>query len=216
MATPKISEVLEEAGTFIQNAQADADITAAFAGVGKDASFFEDGQARLDEARRLHRKQEREYGDQYAATDTLYEKQEALHGTYVRHLTLARIALEDDTDAQTTLKLPGRRRRTILGWIDQVQAFYDNLAENEDWQAAMATYNITPDDLQAGRAELEEVVQARRTQERETGEAQQATDARDEALDHLDAWMSEARTLARLVMLDQPQKLEELGMLARS
>lgn len=50
------------------------------------------------------------------------------------------------------------------------------------------------------RAAVNAVAEARRAQERETGEAQQATEARDEALDRLGAWMGEATKLARVVL----------------
>ena len=216
MPDQPIDEQLSDADVLITNAQADDDIMAAFATVGRDAAYFTDGQSRLDTARALHQQQDVEYGEQYAATDDLHAKKAVANDTYMRHLRLARIALEEDTAARAALRLDGRRRRTIDKWLGQAQGFYDNLAANDAWMQAVAGNGVTPEDVTAAQAEVEAVAEARRTQERETGEAQQATEAREEALDHLDEWMSKARKLARVALEGQPQKLEELGILARS
>jgi len=47
---------------------------------------------------------------------------------------------------------------------------------------------------------------------KEKGEAQAATGARDEALDALQAWMSDFVAIARIALEDQKQLLEVLGV----
>ena len=53
-------------------------------------------------------------------------------------------------------------------------------------------------------------------QEKEKGEAQQATDDRDEAIDALDAYMSDFREIARVAFAGQPQQLEKFTITAPS
>ncbi|NEP46299.1 MAG: hypothetical protein F6K35_46720, partial [Okeania sp. SIO2H7] len=53
-------------------------------------------------------------------------------------------------------------------------------------------------------------------QEKEKGEAQQATKTRDEALDALDDWLGDFLAIAEVALADKPQLLEALGVLVRS
>jgi hypothetical protein len=53
-------------------------------------------------------------------------------------------------------------------------------------------------------------------QKKETGEAQEATEMRDKALDNLAKWISNFRAVAKVALEDNPQQLEKLGILART
>ena len=53
-------------------------------------------------------------------------------------------------------------------------------------------------------------------QEKEKGEAQAATKARDAAIDELQDWLSDYLAIAKVALEDNPQLLEGLGVLVRS
>ena len=59
---------------------------------------------------------------------------------------------------------------------------------------------------------VQAVVEANLAQEKEKGNAQDATKARDTKFDALDTWMADFRAIARVALDEHPQWLEKLGL----
>lgn len=211
-----IEDQLSEAEVFINNGQRVPEIQAAFESARHGAAHFAEGARLLDEARRQHQRQRAEYGDQFAATQALEALRDETDRLYRRHFGLARVAFREDPRAQQALYLLGERGRTYRRWLDQTTNFYDNLMAEAAFLAEMERYGVEVGDLEAARRAVDDVVRVNDDQEKEIGEAQRATELRDEALDALADWMSLSKRLARILLADDPQQLEKLGMLARS
>jgi hypothetical protein len=218
MPTPcqPISERITAAQVALDNAASDPVLQEALVPFGYDAERLAEGRALLDAAQAAQETMTAEYGDQYEATDALQAAFETADTTYMRHLKVARVALQNERGAAQALALTGRRKRTISGWLDQARQFYDNALGDEAVLAALGRFGITPEALEAARVEIDAVAAANAAQEREKGEAQDATEARDQAMDALDAWMSDFRAIARIALEDRPQQLEKLGIQAPS
>ena len=77
-------------------------------------------------------------------------------------------------------------------------------------------FGVTAEKLAAGQAQVDGVEALAAAQKKETGEAQQATQKRDVALEALDGWMSDFVAIARIALEENPQWLEKMGVLARS
>lgn len=212
MAYQSIPERLSEAETALDNALSDQTLLDALAEYGYDEAALEEGRALLEAAQDAQQTMTAEYSEQYEATDALEDAHEAAHQTYIRHLKVARVALKDDRGAAEALKLRGRRKETISGWIDQARTFYDNALADEDIQDALAEFNVTTEDLNEALAQVDAVAAANSTQEQEKGDAQDATQARDAAVEKLDEWMSDFFAIARVALEDRPQQLEKLGL----
>ncbi len=75
-----------------------------------------------------------------------------------------------------------------------------------------AEYGITEDKLKAAQTEMLTVEAANAAQEQEKGEAQDATQQRNQAIDLLDDWLSDFIAIARIALEDRPQLLEVLGI----
>lgn len=214
MPTPyqPINERIAVAQVALDNAQSDVILKDALAVFGYDAERIDAGRALLDAAQSAQETMAAEYGDQYEATDALQAAFDTANTTYMRHVKVARIALQDERGAAQALALTGRRKRTIPGWLDQARQFYDNALGDEAILTALGHFGITAEALEAAQAEVDAVATANAAQEREKGEAQDATKARDEAMGALDGWMSDFRAIARVALEDRPQQLEKLGI----
>lgn len=71
--------------------------------------------------------------------------------------------------------------------------------------------------IEANHATLDELKTLQELRHRETGDAQQATQARDAKFDELNAWCSELKQLVKLLFEDaDTQYLEKLGIIVKS
>lgn len=206
-----IDNYLQQVRLAIQNGQT-PDIAAALAIYGYDAAKLGAGAPLLATTEDLQAVQKREYSEQYAATTALGTAWQAADKTYSTHRKLAKLALSDDPDGQKALMLHEHKAKTLDPWLGQAGVFYKNLLESAEMLAAMAVYNITDLMLIAARDAVVHIATLNGDQEREKSEAQKATKTRDAALDALDVWYSEFRTLARIALEDDPQMLEALGL----
>lgn len=216
MSYQSIPERLNEAETALHNAQTDPTLRDALADLGYDEATLEEGKSLLEAAQEAQQTMTAEYSEQYDATETLQEVHERANDTYMRFVKIARVALKNQPGATEALKLSGRRKRTLTGWLEQARTFYDNALGDDDVLEALGEYNVTSEDLQEGRAQVQAVAEANSVQEQEKGDAQDATEARDAAVDALDEWMSDFFSIARVALDDQPQQLEKLGIVVPS
>jgi hypothetical protein len=213
VAKPRMSidERLLAAQVAIDNALGDAGIQAALDAFGYDAARLGAGRALYEDALALVNAQKAEYGDQYEASAAVRAAWDAADAAYMRTLKVARVALQDDPKARAALMLGGDRKQSLSGWMDQATAFYTNLLGDGDLMAAMAGFGFDAAKLEAEQALVEAVVEANLVQEREKGEAQDATKQRDASLDAMDAWMSDFKAIARVALEGNAQWLEKLG-----
>jgi len=178
--------------------------------LGVEPALF-DGRALYEDALALVNAQKAEYGDQYEASAAVRAAWDAADAAYSASLKVARVALQDDPKAHAALMLGGTRKQSLSGWIEQATAFYTNLLGDGDLMAAMAGFGFDAAKLEAEQALVQAVVAANLVQEKEKGEAQDATKQRDASLDAMDAWMSDFKAIARVALEENAQWLEKLG-----
>ena len=119
-----------------------------------------EGRQLYETASDLQLKQQKEYGEQFEATDTLNAAKATANQQYVKHLKIARIALAKNRNAEESLQLTGRRKRTLSGWLKQVKAFYANALASQEVLAALGQYGITEEKLTTAQQQVTEVEQA--------------------------------------------------------
>jgi len=76
----------------------------------------------------------------------------------------------------------------------------------------LARYKITPEALQAAQSQVGQTFALNNVQEQEKGEAQEATQQRNAAIEALDEWLSDFKVVARIALEDTPQLLEALNL----
>ncbi|RZM82903.1 hypothetical protein [Leptolyngbya iicbica] len=211
-----IDGLLHDAQVAIDNALTNPEILDALSLFGYTADHLQQGKALYTTALTAQTTQQLEAGEQKSATAELEANRAIAHATYIRCVKIARVAFKRDAGIATQLDLNGERKRNLAGWLAQVNQFYINALANPAVLAGLGNFGITPDKLQAGLAEVKAVEASNLTQEKEKGEAQAATQTRDQALDALQDWLSDYLAIAKVALEDNPQLLESLGVLQRA
>ena len=106
--------------------------------------------------------------------------------------------------------------QVLSGWLSQARQFYLNALADSETLTKLGAYGITQAKLEAGQLLHGQVETANAAQEKEKGDAQQATKDRDAAMDSLDEWMSDFVAIARIALEEKPQFLEKLGIMEPS
>ncbi len=211
-----IQNLLMQAQTAIDNALTDDEVKGFLSVFGYDDTVLNAGKALLDEANQLNQQQLKEYGDQYSATQEFTAKWETAKSDYTRFIKIARVAVKKDPAAYQKLGLSGPRRQSFSSLSAQMDKFYTNALADPAILSALGRFGVTQDKLTSGKQNYDAAKAASVTQQNEKGEAQQATLARDKAVDALEDWLSDFTAIARIALEEKPQLLEKLGILERS
>lgn len=168
--------------------------------------------AELDALSALNQAQRKEYGEQYQSTANYNAAEELIHQDYEDHLSYARLVFENNKAAKTALGLKGKRYRSQAGYAAQGLLFYKNLLGNATWKADMAATGITSTELTAQQTAFQNLATLEAAQQKETGEAQGATAARDAAHEALKKWTRKYRAIAKIALRRYPQLSEQIGI----
>lgn len=218
MPTPNqsIEARLLNAQVAISNAESDVEVQSYLAEFGYNAERLAEGRALYDRAQQLHQKQVKEYGDQFAASDALKSAWHEARTQYMRFVKVARVALKSERSAYQKLDLTGERKRSLSGWLAQARQFYTNALSSPDILAKLGEFGVTQQKLEAGKKLVDDTEAANAAQEKEKGEAQQATQERDAGFEDMDDWFSDFLAIARIALEEKPQLLEKLGIVEPS
>lgn len=211
MSNQSMAQFMNAARVAITNAQEDPQLQANLALFGYDAAKLAAGSALLSEAETLMQQQAAEYGEQFAASEALVAARAEATVAYMRSLKVARVAFRKDAQAQAALLLNGERKQSLGGWLQQATTFYANLLADARLVGGMAQFGYDEAKLTAEQGLVTAVQSLDAAQEREKGEAQAATKARDGKLDELAEWLADFREIAAVALADEPQQLERLG-----
>ncbi len=206
------SDFFAEAALILNNAGEHSEIAAALDVFGYDTVTIQEGQTLLNTARSLYDAQIKEYGEQHAATQAFVDVSKQADKAYAAHRRLAKIAFKRDAQRQTDLHLNDRKPKAFNPWYEQARHFYTALLADAEAQTQLARYKITPEALQAAQSQVEQTFALNNVQEQEKGEAQEATQQRNTAIEALDEWLSDFRVVAKIALEDTPQLLEALNM----
>jgi hypothetical protein len=205
-----LDDYLRGATTALTNA-ADTEIAPLLSDRSYTKSVIDQKIAQLEDLKELVKIQTKEYGDQYQATKNYNEAVAVLHPKYMEHLLISRIIFKDNVAAKTTLGLNGTRKRSASSYCRQAELFYKGATENADYKAALSQKGITDTALQTGKTGYANLSDLAANQVKETGEAQGATAARDQAIDDFAAWFSEFKAIGKIALSAKPQLREKLG-----
>lgn len=208
-----IYDELERSRLMIEVALANPVILKALTRLGFDRKEILRGKGLLLKMTDKQQQRESEENSQKETTQQLNNAYEEANALYISHVKLARMVVPVNSKAWNNLKLSGKRRRDMVGWLVQAKAFYRNAGAVAD---LLAQRGITSEELAQAGAMVEAVADARVQQYMCIGNKQTATVRRDEEREVLQQWIKKFVKAARYAFDEDKQQLESLGIVVPS
>ena len=208
-----IYDELEYHRLIISGALANPIILKKLAALGYDRKSIVAGQQLLNKMKNQQQERETGQNSQKNSTRQMRQARQDADAQYMAHLKLARLTVPSESQPWNDMKLSGRRRKDMAGWLMQTQAFYQHAPTVAD---LLAQRGITSEELAQAQAMVEAVAEARVDQNRHKGNKQVAKVRRDEEREALQQWMSKFIRAARYAFEDDKQQLEALGIVVPS
>ncbi len=209
MGKNTIDNSLEKARIAIEGALGQPEMLKKMAKHGYDLKKIMEGKALHDQVKLFATAKSEGIGGQKKSTRDFARIREDIDEKYAYHLEVARLALREDSSLWDMLQLKGVRKRTVAGWLQQVQAFYGNIHRVME---AMNFRGVSQEELAQVQAMVEAAATLRIRQASKKGESQSATAQKKKMKAALDLWMKDFFYIARFVAKDDMQQLEALGM----
>ncbi|MGB3779658.1 MAG: hypothetical protein WA960_14955 [Tunicatimonas sp.] len=204
-----ITAEMAAARLAIGNALEHAIIKKRLAAVGYDQKTLLAGKALTEEVYLLCSVQQDKYAAQYEGTDTLQEQLAEVRARYQQHVKRARLAFEGQRNVRELLQINGKRKTDTVGQLDQIYAFYTKI---EQYLEVITRYDVRAEELAQTKALVEALQADRRKRAARRGDAQHATQERNQKRRALKDWMAQFKKAARLALHKEPQLLEVLGI----
>jgi hypothetical protein len=205
-----ISDSIQDWQLTIDAARTDATIAKELAKQGYNADRMTEGVGMISEFKEQQQAYQQAIGDQCGATDALQLAQQTANATYIFHVKIARLAIPKDRDLWRTLQLNGIREKSLNGWLEQTEAFYNNLPEALPF---LKNHGVTAASIEQAKEQIQAVRDARVSQTHRKGATQISKQQRDETLARLEEWMEDFIRTAKFVYAKNPQQLESLGIM---
>ena len=213
MKKNSIYHELEYHRLILSGALANPAILKKLAALGYDRKSIVAGQQLLTKMKNQQQLRETGENSQKASTQQVTQARQDANDRYMSHVKLARLIVPKDSQAWNDMKLSGRRRQDMAGWLMQTQAFYQHAPAVAE---LLAQRGISAEEVAQTQAMTEAVAEARVEQNRHRGNKQVAKVRRDEEREALQKWMSKFIRAARYAFEDDKQQLESLGIVVPS
>jgi hypothetical protein len=207
---------MEQYRILIWNAE-DPAVKAVIEPFGYNSAKIEEGKALFNEVEALAETQRKEYAGQYTVSTGFIEKQEEARSNLNTLRKFAKFIFKTNNEAYNTLNLRSRLPLGFADWLQAARYFYERLQEHPEWVTALVPFGIQKNVAGKSLELLSELKSLQEQRQRETGDAQRATQARNEKHEELQAWYGNLRDLVKILFEDaDAQYLEKLGILVRS
>lgn len=197
------------------NAESQPGIAKALEEIGYGSEIINQGKQLLSETRLAFEECNSNKALKLSESKVFYSKMRSLNTIYNRHRKIAKLVLVDDPKTAEKLAITGSAPVLLASRIEAIRLFYKEIEANENIQQELAKLNFTSDEIDKGRAKIEEVEHALRMKTQIKGESQNSTKAKEAAFGKMNAWMSKFYGVARLGLEAEPQLMESIGKLVK-
>lgn len=214
MTKKSIAETLEKQRVLIFNSRK-PEIAPLLETLGVDSAYLDNRETLYNEVINLLENQKKEQQEESLAYDNFYEAKSDCEEKYKRNRKIIKMASRSDKNLQDRIKIYVRRERNIEEWLKQTIEFYNLVLNESDFLNSFSRFGITTDKLTEDKQAIESLKSLRNEAMSEKGQSQEATRLRNAKMEELEDYCYELKTLATIALEDQPQLLEELGILVR-
>lgn len=203
------------ANRIVDNTLASPEVLEAMGVFGYDEASMQEGRALAEVLAETVRVRQDKYGQQIGATAAVNEAWDAFQSrTYMPHVTIARITFRD-RGTRRRLGVSGFRPRRFASYLKEARRFYAQLKGDEELRSAMADRGITEEKIDEAIAALNALERLDQKKEEMKGRRQQSTRKRNDERRALAEWVSAFQQIAKHALRDQPDYLEQFGLVAR-
>lgn len=210
------SKRLEKTRVALTNAKTHPEINPILADFGVDETKLAEGETIYNTALAKWEQNKKEEAEKTIASNEFQTKFNELQATYKKHKNFAQRIFRRTPAVLIQLGLEGRYPSKYDEVLNKIKLFYTTISTNTEIQTAFARIKITPELVTECLANLDNVLALRAAYEKEYGEAQDATDIKNEAMAIMDEWKEDFDDIANIALYDKPQLLEVLGIFVRS
>lgn len=212
-----IPEKMQKYSELINNTINDSEIVNEVANFGYTAEKLGVGKTLLEETISLITKHGDEDIEKMHASNEFNVQRTKVSELYMTDRKIARVALRNHPELlQVNLGVKGIPSDVYSKWVIEVEQFYGNIIKSETILEAFALLGRNKEYFEQQLSEIETLKTLKLNQKKEMGDAQIATQERDEKIIELDTWANDYKVVARIVFEDRPQTLEKLGILVRA
>lgn len=216
-ARKNIPERLMQVHTIIKTVTEDETIRNRLAKKGYREREFSEVQELLENAQRQETNQKVELGRQTAATRTLKSLTKSMLLKFIGDRKTVRHMLSDDRALFEELRLHIKTQKSKEALIRQMIHFYEEVIKHPALMERLASeFNLTADLFRLRLKDVGLLMEAFHTQQYRIGLYHVATRNRQQAMKHLDSWMSAFIGMARQAFRSEKESLAKLSIHVRS
>ncbi|MCT4637857.1 MAG: hypothetical protein N4A72_09125 [Bacteroidales bacterium] len=176
--------------------------------IDEGITLYNDTQKSIDDQKREHQEKQEAYDEFFAKKGECLEEFKLFN-------TFGRLAVKGNKDMHIRIGFNQPKELSTFGWMKQAEERYKASLTEPDFITKMNRYNITTEDIEEYKTNIENLILLRAKYDREKGQAENSTNIKRDKVEELEDYIQELKTIAKFALKDSPQLLEELGIVVR-
>ena len=211
-----LNKLMDECRTMIWNAAEDQIISTRIAPFGFDETKLTALKEQYNSTIQMVNEAKTEHAEWRTTSENFKNTQETARNTFNKIRQSLKFWYDANSSEANELGLYNQKISRYADFIQSAKAFYTKVSAMSAVMEKRAPFGFTAEKVTQLLNEIEQLDQLKLDREKESGDAQYATKARNLQLDELYEQVDEIRRLAKLIFEDdEAQYLEKLGIITR-
>ena len=206
------AEQVHAARFLVDNALANSEIIALMAPFGYSAPQIQALIPLIETAESQISEQDSQSGSRTRATAALVDSDKDARSDFQEVAQIARVVFASDKTRLAELGIVGVTPRSVAGFLQRAQGFLAAYRSHPEIATALAARSVTAQRLATLEAKLDALLATDEAQQRQKGEAMQATQRQNAALKALNDAIGPLARYAKIALKERPDLLKALGL----